>query len=168
MFFAANLMTPELGLWFWTTVVFVILWTLLAKVAWGPIVGGLRAREESIANSLQEAENARAEMASLKADHNKLLMDAKEERAKILKEAKEIKEGIIADAKEQAKEEAAKVLADAKEAINNEKMAAITQVKNLVGTSAISLAKEVLKRELDNKSKHEKFIANEIKKIRLN
>ncbi len=168
LLFLANLLEADPGLIFWTTIVFLILWFFLGRTAWKPITSALRSREEKIDNALKEAEKAREEMANLKADHERLISEAKEERSRIIKEAKEIKDGIVNEAKDKAKEESAKILADAQEAIKNEKMAAITEVKNLMGNNAITLAEQVLKRELKDKSEQEAFIEAEVKRISLN
>lgn len=159
------LLTPEIGLIFWTTLIFLLLWTLLGKFAWKPIVNALKEREHKIENSLKQADIARQEMANLKTDHERLLNEAKEERAKIIKEAKEIKDSIISEAKEKAKSESAKIIEDAKLEIHNQKMAAITDVKNLIGTTAIDLAKQVIKRELNDTVAHERFVKAEIEKL---
>ena len=164
----ASIMEPDLGLFFWTTLVFVLLWILLGKMAWKPITEALRSRESKIEDALHEADKARREMATLKADHERLLVEARDERNRIIKEAKEIKDSVIADAKDKAKAEAAKIVSDAQTIIQNEKMAAITEVKNLLGNATIDLAQEVLKRDLDNEQAQRDFIAKEIEKIDLN
>lgn len=168
MLFLSALLTPDLGLIFWTTLIFLILWFFLGKFAWNPIVNALKERENSIENSLRQADIARVEMASLKSDHERLLSDAKEERARIIKEAKEIGDNLISEARDKAKSEAAKIVADTSTEIQNQKMAAITEVKNLIGTKAIALAQQVIKRELKDLDAHEKFVAAEVEKIKLN
>lgn len=169
MLFLANpLLTPDLGLIVWTSLFFLLLWFVLGKKAWNPIVNALKDRENKIEGALHEAQKAREEMAALQADHEKLLQQAKEERAAILKEAKQLKDKIIAEARDKAQAEYAAKVASAKEEIQNQKMAAIVDVKNLIGTTAIELAKGVLTRDLGNQTSQEKFIEQEIKKINLN
>lgn len=168
MLFLFSLLTPDLGLIFWTTLIFLVLWSFLGKFAWKPIVQALKDREDKIENSLRQADIAHTEMLNLKSDHLRLLNDAKEERARIVKEAKEIGDSIVNDAREKAKAETTKIVADAKVEIHNQKMAAIVDVKNLIGTAAIDLAKQVIKRELHDATTHEKYVAAEIEKIKLN
>ncbi|QQS29590.1 MAG: F0F1 ATP synthase subunit B [Sphingobacteriales bacterium] len=165
---SSALMTPDLGLIFWTTILFLALWYFLGKFAWKPLIGALKEREGSIENSLKQAEKTRQEMAELKSTHEQLLIEAKEERAQIIKEAKEIKDSIIAEAKEKAKAEAKKVVEDAALEIHNQKMAAITEVKNLIGNSAIELATKVLRRELNDPKAQENFVVQELNNIKLN
>ena len=152
MVFIVNLLNPDPGLFFWTVLVFIILWTLLAKFAFGPISKALKKREETIADALQSAEKAKAEMAALKADNEELIRQAQEERANILREAKAAKDKIINEAKDQAKEEATKIVTDAKKEIENQKMAAIVDLKNTVGKMSIEISEKVLKRELKDEN----------------
>lgn len=145
----------SLGLFVWQTVLFLALLFLLRKYAWKPILTAVEEREEGIKSALDAADNAKKEMEALNADNEKILREAKAERDSILKEARELKDGIIAEAKTQATEEADKVMASAREQINNEKMAAITDLKNQVASLSVDIAEKILKSELkdDNKQK---------------
>ena len=165
---SSALLTPELGIIFWTTLIFCILWFILGKKAWKPIVNALETRENKIATALNEAEKTRQEMAALKSDNLRLVAEAKEERARILKEAKEIKDQIIAEARDKAKEEAAAIVANAQVEIENKRLAAIVDVKNTIGKATLNLTKDVLKRELNNSKAHQDFIKKELKRIALN
>ena len=153
-----QLLTPDLGLLIWNLIAFLILFFILKKFAWKPILNSLGEREKTIADSLASAEKMRAEMAQLKSDNEELLARAREERAGILKEARDIKEKIITDAKEQAKAEASKVLAEAQTALENQKMAALTDVKNNIGNMVIEVAEKVIRRELGSKTEQESYI----------
>jgi F-type H+-transporting ATPase subunit b len=145
----------SIGLFVWQTVLFLALLFLLRKYAWKPILTAVEEREEGIKSALDAADNAKKEMEALNADNEKILREAKAERDSILKEARELKDGIIAEAKTQATEEADKVMASAREQINNEKMAAITELKNQVASLSVDIAEKILKSELkdDNKQK---------------
>ena len=145
----------SIGLFVWQTVLFLALLFLLRKYAWKPILTAVEEREEGIKSALDAADNAKKEMEALNADNEKILREAKAERDSILKEARELKDGIIAEAKIQASEEADKVMASAREQINNEKMAAITELKNQVASLSVDIAEKILKSELkdDNKQK---------------
>ena len=123
-----ELVTPEIGLIFWTTVVFSLLLLVLKKYAWKPILSAVDERNKSIEDALKAADKAKEEMLSLNADNERILMEAKKERDVLLKEGREIKEKVIAEAKDKAKLEADKILVSAKEQITNEKMKAITNV----------------------------------------
>jgi F-type H+-transporting ATPase subunit b len=153
-----DLLTPSFGLLFWTLLAFLVVFFLLRKFAWGPIMQALGEREKTIADSLATAERVKAEMAQMKSENEALLVQAREERAQMLKEAKETKDKIINDAKEQAKLEANKIFADANQALENQKMAAITDVKNEIGKMVIQVSETVIRKELANKADQEVYI----------
>jgi F-type H+-transporting ATPase subunit b len=163
-----NLLTPEFGLLIWTLLAFLVVFFILGKYAWPPIVKALKEREQGIADSLATAEKVRAEMAQLKNENEALLAKAREERAQLLKEARETKDKIISEAKEQSKIEANKIIAEAQAAINIQKMAALTDVKNQVGKLVIEVTEKVLKRELGNKDAQEAHIKGLIDEVKLN
>jgi F-type H+-transporting ATPase subunit b len=163
-----QLLTPEFGLLIWTLLAFLIVFFILRKMAWPAIIKGLRDREQSIAGSLATAEKVKAEMAQLKSENEALLAKAREERALMLKEAKDTKDRIINEAKDQAKTEANKIMADALAAIENQKMAALTDVKNQVGKLVIEVSEKVLRRELGNKTEQEGYIKQLAGEVKLN
>jgi len=157
----------SIGLFVWQTVLFLALLFLLRKYAWKPILSAVEEREEGIKNALEAADNAKKEMEALNADNERILREAKAERDSILKEAREIKETIITEAKTQATEEADKVLASAREQINNEKLAAITELKNQVADLSIDIAEKVLKSELKDTAKQKELVNNALKEAAL-
>src|SRR5690606_30083939 len=124
---------PHVGLIFWTLVAFLIVFFILRKFAWGAILKGLADREHKIAESISSAEKVKLEMAQLKNENENLLAKAREERAQMLREAKELKDKIINDAREEGNAVKAKIIADAQASINNQKMAAMIDIKNQVG-----------------------------------
>jgi len=97
-------------------------------------------------------------MAQLKNENEAIMAQTREERGQILKEAKEIKDKIINEAKEQAKLEANKIIVDANNAIQNQKMAALTDVKNQIGNMVIEVAEKVIRRELSPKAEQDSYI----------
>jgi F-type H+-transporting ATPase subunit b len=163
-----ELVTPALGLVFWTTIAFLLLLFVLKKFAWTPILDAVKQRELDIEVALQQAEKAKAEMAKLTADNEKLLAAAKEERALILKEAKVVGEKLVEEAREKAKVEANKLLADAKAEITTQKLAAITEVKNQVGVLAIELSEKIMRKELAGKDEQQKYAAQLLAETKLN
>lgn len=163
-----ELVTPEIGLIVWTTITFLILLILLRKFAWKPILGAVKSREESIENALKSAEKAREEMEQLKSDNERIIKEARAERDEMLKEAREIKEKIISDAKDKASAEADKIIENAREQIENEKMAAITDLKNQVAQMSINIAEKILRKELDNKQNQEQLVENQLEDFKLN
>jgi len=163
-----DLLTPDLGLFLWNLLGFLILFFILKKTAWKPILKSLSEREKGISDSLATAEKVKAEMAQLKNENEALLAKAREERALLLKEARETKDKIINEAKDQAKIEAGKIITDAQAAIEQQKMAAITEVKNQVGNLVIEVAEKILRRELSNKTEQESYIRQLSNEVKLN
>jgi F-type H+-transporting ATPase subunit b len=158
----------SVGLFFWQLVLFVALVFLLKKFAWKPILDSVNEREVGIKNALSAADNARKEMENLQADNQKLLKEARAEREAMLKEARELKVQMIDDAKSEAKAEADKLIANAQAAIESEKKAAISDLKSQVAELSISIAEQVIKDELADKTKQEKLVESMLDNATLN
>lgn len=163
-----DLVTPDLGLIFWTTVTFLILLFLLKKYAWKPILGAVKSREESIENALASAQRAKEEMERLNADNERILREARAERDAVLKEAREMKENIISEAKSKAGKEAEKIIEQAREQIENQKMAAITELKNQVAEMSVQIAEKILRRELGSKDQQSALVEEQLNDFKLN
>jgi len=158
----------SIGLFFWQTLLFVLLLLLLKKYAWKPMLTAVNDREEGIKNALDSAEKAKLEMQNLQADNQKLLKEARVEREAMLKEAREIKNKMIEDAKDQAKEEANKLVAQAQASIQTEKKAAIAELKSQVANLSIEIAEKVVREELSNKDKQIKLVESMLGEATLN
>ena len=163
-----ELLLPALGLLYWTLVAFAIVFFILKKYAWSAILKGLNDREQNIADSIATADKVRQEMAQLKSENEALLATAREERAAMLKEAKETKDRIIGQAKDEAKLQAAKIVADAHASIEQQKMAAMTDLKNQVGNLVVEVSEKVLRKELSNKPEYESYIRQLTQEVKLN
>jgi len=153
-----DLITPDVGLLFWTLVSFIILYLILRKFAWGPILTAVKEREESIKAALDAADNAKKEMENLKADNEKILNEAKTERETMLKEAREMKSKLISDAENEAKAKAKTMVEAAKTAIQNEKNSAMNELKNTVVDLSVGIAEKLISEELADKDKQLKMI----------
>lgn len=163
-----ELLLPKLGLILWTLIAFGIVFFILAKYAWKPILKSLDEREKNISDSILSAENVRKEMAAMKSENEALLAKAREERSQMIRDAKETGDKIIQDAKEQARKEMNRIVADAQSVINQQKMAAITDLKNQVGNLVLEVSEKVLRRELNNKDAQEKYIQDLTQNVELN
>jgi F-type H+-transporting ATPase subunit b len=163
-----QLLTPSLGLLFWTLLAFLIVFFILRKFAWAPILDSLNQREKGIADSLETAERVKREMALLKNENEALMAKAREERALMLKEARDTKDRIINESKEQAKIEASKIITEAQQAIEAQKMAALTEVKNQVGKLVVEVTEKVLRRELSAPGAQEAHIKDLVEEVKLN
>ncbi len=156
------------GLFIWQTLLFIGLIFLLKKYAWGPILNAVNEREDGIKNALAEAEKARQEMQNITADNEKILKEARAERDAMLKDARDIKNNIVEDAKNEAKIQADKLMEQTKVAIQNEKSAAIADIKKQVANLSIDIAEKVVKEELSNESKQLKLVEDMLKDVKLN
>ncbi len=163
-----SVIKPDLGAIFWATLIFGLFWFLIGKTAFGPITKALKKRESDIQGALDEAKQAKQEMSNLKAENEKLLVQAREERSKLLQEAKETKAQIITDAKDAAKQEASKILNLASQDIQNQKKAAMMEVKNEIGALALGIAEKVIRKELKGNSEQETFVSGLVDNINLN
>ena len=151
------------GLFFWQSLIFIGLILLLRKFAWKPILDAVNERETSIKDAMNSAEEAKKEMASIQEDNQKVLKEARAEREALLKDARSNGADIVAQAKAEAKAEADKIIAQAQESIQNEKRAAITELKNQVAQISLDIAEKVIDSELESKEKQSKLVDQLIK-----
>ncbi|MFA7472083.1 MAG: F0F1 ATP synthase subunit B [Spirosomataceae bacterium] len=164
-----SLLTPNPGLIFWMVIIFLVLVFILAKYAWGPIIKGLDEREQEIQGALDLAKKTKEEMAQLKSDNERLIVEANAARDRILKEAKEAADRLIESAKEKATAEGNRMIENAREVIKNEQAAAVSQMKKEIATLSIEIAEQVLRRELSDKAAQENLVADLLKdKVKLN
>ena len=152
-----DLITPDLGLMFWTGLVFLLLMFVLTKFVWKPILAAVNSREQSITASLELAEKAMNEMKALQAQNEDLLKEARAERDSIVKDAREIAIKMVDDSKNTAKVEAEKIINSAREAVNNEKTAALAEIKTQIAILSIEIAEKVVKGELSSADKQKEL-----------
>ena len=163
-----DLVTPGIGMIFWSTLFFLILLFILGKFAWPAILTAVKARNESIKNALDSADKAREEMAKLQADNQKILAEAKAERDAMLKEAKVIKDTLISEAKEKASEEAKKLVQNAREAIQAEKDAAVSDMKAQMVTLSVDIAEKILRIKLEDSKAQKDLVKKLVNEADLN
>ena len=157
----------SVGLFFWQLVLFVGLVLLLKKFAWKPILDSVNEREDGIKNALESAEDAKKEMQNLNASNEQLLKDARAERDALMKDAREIKDKMISDAKEEAKEVTSKLIENAQASIEQEKQAALAELKKQVADLSIGIAETVIKKELTSKKDQLKLVEGILKEVTL-
>ena len=162
------LINPGIGTFVWMLVSFGILAFILIKFGWPMILKSLKQREEAIAASLNEAAKAREEMKSLVAHNEELLRQAKMERDDMLRKARITGEQIIEDARAKATAEADRIVESARENINNEKMKAMTELKNQIANLSIEIAEKLIRAELEDKPKADALIQKELEMAKLN
>nr|WP_298990751.1 F0F1 ATP synthase subunit B [uncultured Polaribacter sp.] len=156
------------GLFVVSTILLLALIGLMVKFAWKPILNSLEERESGIEDALAAAENARKEMQNLQADNERLVKEARAERDAMMKEARDIRDKMIAEAKEDAKEVTTKLIENAQESIQQEKQAALAELKKNVAELSIGIAETVIKKELSSKKDQLKLVEETLKHVTLN
>ena len=163
-----GLVTPDYGTIFWMVLAFSAVFFALRKYAWGPILKGLKNREESIDEALKSADKARDEMAKLQADNEVVMKQARADRDTLLTEAREIRDSMIDQARNDASAEAEKVMNKAKQQLENEKLAAISDIQKQVSELSVEIAEKILRKELKDPKSHEEMIQDMLKNLKLN
>lgn len=163
-----DLLTPGTGLIIWQLIVFLLLFFLLAKLAWKPIINSLKEREQSIQDALDTAEKARLEMSRLKSDNENLLKQAREEREKMLRDARDASNRLKEEAQADARKSADRIIEEARAAINAEKLTALKEVKAVVANLSLEVASKVLRKNLSEDKAQKELIQQYIKDIKLN
>lgn len=163
-----DLLIPEVGLVVFHTIAFLLLMFLLGKFAWKPILAAIKEREQSIDDALNKAELAKQEMARLTSQNEELMKQARADRDEILKEAKMLKDNIVNEAKTSAHAEGAKLIEKARIEIENQKKAALAELKGQVSALSLDIAERVLRSQLDDKAKQQDLVNNLLKDVELN
>ena len=146
------------GLFFWQLILFVGLIFLLRKFAWKPILVAVNEREKTIMDSLNSAKEVQKEMESLQTENKKILQEARAESDVMLNQSKQFGKEIIDQAKADAKVEAEKIIVQAKQSIDNEKRAAMNEIKNQVANLSVEIASKVIDKEMKKNNNHEDYI----------
>jgi len=160
-----QLVTPDFGLLFWMLVSFAIVFFILKKYAWKPVLKMLYEREEGIEKALKEAENARKSVEKLQSERDRILNEACIDREKIFREAHEIKEKIVSEAREQALVEKDKILNSARMTIEAEKNVAIRDIRNVAAELSMQIAEKIIRRELSNDQKQKELVEQMIREM---
>ena len=163
-----QIVTPEFGLIFWQLVIFLLVLFLLAKFAWKPILLSLKEREDSIESALRMADQAKIEMQQLKAGNEKLLTDARLERDRMMQEAAVMANQYRETEKTRATDEANRIIQQAREAIQQEKNAALAEVKNTAAKLSLDIAERILRRELTDPVVQTQLVDSYLKDVKLN
>jgi F-type H+-transporting ATPase subunit b len=163
-----DLITPDLGLFFWQTIIFLVLLLVLTRFAWKPILSALKSRQESIELSLREAAKARRELEKLRLDNENLLLKAKAERDQLIKDALSAAAEIKEKARFDAIKDTNKILSDAQQSIEKQKESALLEIKGLVGDLALSIAEKLIRIKMADDAAQKELIDSYLKEIKLN
>ena len=163
-----EIITPQLGLFLWTLIIFLAFFLILRRFAWKPIIGAIKSREESIENSLSEAKRAREEMEQLTTQNENLLKEARAERDKIIREANDMRDKLIEKAKSEASAAAQAEMDKVKQQIDAEKSAALNEIRSTSGAMAIEIAEKILRKQFEDKKAHQAFAEKLISELSQN
>ena len=163
-----DLITPDFGLIFWQTLIFLIVLFVLGKFAWKPIISALKSREASIEGALKSAEKARQEIELLKKENEKLIAEAKAERDNILKEAQNSASMIHDKAKVEAQKTGDRMIEEARASIRSEKESALKAIKDEVAELSLLISSKLLKKNLEGDKAQEDLIQEYIKDLKIN
>ncbi|HLP71305.1 MAG TPA: F0F1 ATP synthase subunit B [Bacteroidales bacterium] len=164
---ANSLTSPSIGTIFWSVLIFLIFFGILAKFGWKPILAAIKARDEMIKGSLESAERAREEMKKLQSDNEAILRKAREEREEILKEARDVRDKLISEAKGKATDEAEKLIEKARAGIESEKRKALSEIREQVAGLSVDIASKLIGEKLKQTDEQSKLIDNYLKDIDL-
>ena len=162
------LLNTALGTVFWSTISFLVVLVLMRRLAWAPILQGLKDREEEIDGALNKAKEARAEIENLQADNERLLQEARAERDGMLRDARDMADKLVADAKQQAKDEGERMIEQAKQAIDGERAAAVAELKAEVAKLSLDIAEKLVRQELKDDAAQQELIGRMITDSKLN
>jgi F-type H+-transporting ATPase subunit b len=165
---ANSLTSPAVGTLFWSALIFLLFFLILAKFAWKPILNAVKARDEMIKGSLESAAKAREDMLKLQSDNEAILRKAREEREGILKEARDVRDKLISEAKGRAADEAEKLVEKARAGIESEKRKALSEIHEQVASISVEIASKILGEKLKQTGEQEKLIDNYLKEINFN
>ena len=162
------LLSPAFGTVVWASISFLVVLFLLKKMAWGPILQGLKDREEEIQGALDSAKEARAEIENLQSDNERLLQEARAERDGMLRDARDMADKLVADAKQTAKDEGERMIEQAKQAIDGERAAAVAELKAEVAKLSLDIAEKLVRQELKDDAAQQELIGRMITDSKLN
>ncbi|NME66455.1 F0F1 ATP synthase subunit B [Flammeovirga aprica] len=153
-----DIITPGVGLLFWNTLFFLIVFFIIGKKIVPAISKSLKDREESIDSALKSAEQAKADIAQLKADNEKMKEAARAEREEIINEAKAKADAMVAEAAEGAKAESKRIIDEARASIEAEKRDALSEIKGVVAELSLDIAEKVVRKQLSDDAAQQELV----------
>ena len=160
-----DLMIPDSGLLFWMTIIFALVFFILAKFGFPIITGMVEKRTKRINDSLEAARLAEEALANLQSEQEKLISQTRAEQARLMQEAAAERDRMIAQAQEQARAEAQKIMDDARIRINEEKEAAMKEVRNEVAKVSLAIAEKVVRKELSSETSQKELVDSLVDKL---
>ena len=145
-----NLMLPDSGLLFWMTLIFLVVFLILAKFGFPVITSMVEKRTKRIDDALSAARKAEEALAHLSQEQERVIAETKAEQAKMIQEAAAERDKMIASAQDQARLEAQKIIEEARIRINEEKESALKEARKELALISLSIAEKVVRKELSD------------------
>ena len=153
-----NLMLPDSGLLFWMTIIFAIVFFVLAKFGFPIITGMVEKRNKRISDSLEAARTAEEAITHLDEEKERIISETRAEQARLMQEAASERDRMIAQAQDKAREEAQKIMDEARVRIQEEKEAALREVRQEVAKVSLAIAEKVVRKELSEDSSQKELV----------
>ena len=147
-----NLMLPDSGLLFWMTIIFALVFFVLAKFGFPIITGMVEKRGKRISDSLEAARTAEQALAHLQTEQERIISETRAQQNKLMQEAAAERDRMIAQAQDKAREEAQKIMDEARVRIQEEKEAAIKEVRKEVAVISLAIAEKVVRKDLSTQA----------------
>lgn len=160
-----NLMLPDTGLLFWMTVIFLIVLFILAKFGFPMITGMVDKRNKRINDSLEAARIAEEAIATLQQEQERIIAETRSEQSRLMQEAAAERDRMIAQAQDQARAEAQKIMDDARVRINEEKEAAMKEIRNEVAQISLAIAEKVVRKDLSDDAAQKQLVDKLLEEI---
>lgn len=154
-----NLMLPDSGLIFWMTIIFAIVFFILAKFGFPVITGMVEKRAKKIDDAISAARKAEDAIAHLDQEKERIISETRAEQAQMKKEAAQERDRMIAEAQDQARAEAQKIIEDARQKIAEERDAALREVRREVAILSLSIAEKIVRENLSSDEKQKALAA---------
>lgn len=160
-----SLITPDFGLLVWMTLIFGIVFFVLAKWGFPMITDSVQKRADRINESIKKAKEAEESLRNLASEQDALVEKARKEQAKIMKEAAASRDALIEQAKVQARDEAAKIIDQARTQIAAEKESALRDVRKEVAMLSVAVAEKVMRKDLAQDSGRDELLRRLVDEI---
>ena len=163
-----SLITPDFGLLFWMTVIFAIVFFILAKFGFPLITGMVKKRSDRIDQALRDAEQAEKQLKRMAEEQRQLIEEARREQARILNEAAANGDKIVQEAREQAKAQTTAMIEQAREEIRIEQDTARRELSNEIASLSVEVAEKLVRSHLSTKERQNALIDKLIEEARAN
>jgi F-type H+-transporting ATPase subunit b len=159
-----NVFSGDLGTAVWTLLIFIVLLLILGKWAWGPILAGLKKREDHIRQSITDAEKARADAEKSLAEYKSQLARAKEEAAAIITQGRNDAVQLAEQLKQQAQTDARALTQRAEQDIAGAKDQALKEIFDQTADLATKIAGQIISKNL-NPEDHRNLVQQSLNKL---